>query len=145
MVVARDGDVLLHRRRDVPVWDLPGGRLEPGELREQAAAREALEETGYDVAVRRLVGEYWRPQDPGGGTLVHVLAAEVRGGAPIRRGPETLAVRWFPVDRLPFTLFRLSREYIRDAAAGLSTPVVRTQRMPGWLALALWAALRLRR
>lgn len=35
--------------RTQPVWSLPGGRLEPGELHEIALVREFKEETGLDV------------------------------------------------------------------------------------------------
>ena len=31
-------------------WDLPKGRLDPGETIEQAASRELIEETGFDLA-----------------------------------------------------------------------------------------------
>ena len=50
--------VLLIQRRDVPVWVLPGGGIEPLESAEDAAVREILEETGFTVKADRLVGEY---------------------------------------------------------------------------------------
>ena len=37
-------------------YGLPGGRVEPGERPEEAAAREALEETGLEVEIGDLVG-----------------------------------------------------------------------------------------
>ncbi|MFC3689602.1 NUDIX hydrolase [Aquipuribacter hungaricus] len=56
-----DGAVLLMwRHRVVPDawgWEVPAGRVEPGEGVEEAAARETLEETGWTVRdVRRLTG-----------------------------------------------------------------------------------------
>lgn len=56
--VFRDGFVLLVKRRDEPArgrWSPPGGSLEVGESVEQAAAREALEETGVLVRPLRVV------------------------------------------------------------------------------------------
>src|SRR5690606_29127082 len=50
--------VLLIKRRDVPVWVLPGGGIEQGESPEQAVVREILEETGFTVKIDRLVGDY---------------------------------------------------------------------------------------
>lgn len=41
--------VLLVRRRDIPIWDLPGGRLYNYETQEVCVVREAFEETGYNV------------------------------------------------------------------------------------------------
>jgi 8-oxo-dGTP pyrophosphatase MutT (NUDIX family) len=58
-----DGDeevLLLHRHRVVTDrwgWEVPAGRLEPGETALAAAARETLEETGWQVAdVRHVTG-----------------------------------------------------------------------------------------
>ena len=50
--------VLLIHRRDVPVWVLPGGGVEAGELPQDAMVREILEETGLTVKAERLVGVY---------------------------------------------------------------------------------------
>ena len=48
--------VLLIKRRDVPVWVLPGGGSEEGESLAQATQRELQEETGYIVKIIRKVG-----------------------------------------------------------------------------------------
>ncbi|WP_246001922.1 NUDIX domain-containing protein [Allorhizocola rhizosphaerae] len=47
--------VLLVKPHYKQVWHLPGGLMEHGETPRQAAWRETLEETGLDVAVRRLL------------------------------------------------------------------------------------------
>lgn len=137
-------EVLLLKRRDFRIFDLPGGGPDPGEALEDAARREAEEETGYRVGIDRFVGEYWRPRDPGGGTLIAVFAARVVGGAPRAEGPETLAVGWFSPDRLPFTLFAFCAEYVRDALCDAQAPVRRTQVVPWRVALPLRAAFALR-
>ena len=47
LIVAEDGKVLAVSRKDNPnVWGLPGGKVDPAETEEQAAARELQEETG---------------------------------------------------------------------------------------------------
>ena len=38
-----------------PIWDLPGGMLDPGESERDALMREFMEETGWQVAPRTLV------------------------------------------------------------------------------------------
>jgi 8-oxo-dGTP pyrophosphatase MutT (NUDIX family) len=52
--VVRDGCVLLHMHRKLRMWLPPGGHIEKGELPDDAAVREVLEETGIEV---ELVGE----------------------------------------------------------------------------------------
>ncbi|GAA5162648.1 NUDIX hydrolase [Ornithinimicrobium tianjinense] len=51
--VVHEGHVLLHPHPKLGIWLPPGGHIEPHELPDDAARREALEETGLPV---RLVG-----------------------------------------------------------------------------------------
>jgi 8-oxo-dGTP diphosphatase len=64
--VGRDGEpsLLLLRRAVQPglgAWDLPAGYLDPGESFEQAARREAREESGIEVELVELAGVYHSP------------------------------------------------------------------------------------
>ncbi|MFF9391903.1 NUDIX hydrolase [Streptomyces griseoluteus] len=53
----RDGRVLMVFDRYRQCWELPGGRIEQGELPRQTAGRELLEESGQEPdAPLRLVG-----------------------------------------------------------------------------------------
>ena len=54
-------NVLLTRRSDNGRWCLPGGLMVPGESAQETCIREALEETGLQVQVARLVGIYTSP------------------------------------------------------------------------------------
>jgi 8-oxo-dGTP pyrophosphatase MutT (NUDIX family) len=50
--------VLLVKRRDVPVWVLPGGGIEKNETAEETIIREVKEETGFNVKITKKIGEY---------------------------------------------------------------------------------------
>lgn len=61
VVVERDGRFLLveeHAEGGRLVYNQPAGHVEKGETLEQAAVREALEETGWDVALTGFLGLY---------------------------------------------------------------------------------------
>jgi len=91
--VVRDdaGRLLLVLRGHQPGagrWSLPGGRVEPGETPEAAAAREVAEETGLTVAIGELLATV-----PIGDYVVHDFAATVVGGE-LRAGDDASDARW---------------------------------------------------
>jgi len=51
-------EVFLVFRSDYPIWGITGGAIEDGEIPEEAAVREAEEETGFKVKIERSVGVY---------------------------------------------------------------------------------------
>ncbi len=66
-----DGGVVLIERANEPLgWALPGGFVDIGETLEQAAMREAWEETGLEVRLVSFLGAYSDPRrDPRGHTV----------------------------------------------------------------------------
>ena len=52
-IVVGPRGVLLLRHKRLGIWLQPGGHVDPGETPWNAALREAGEETGLDVALRR--------------------------------------------------------------------------------------------
>jgi 8-oxo-dGTP pyrophosphatase MutT (NUDIX family) len=97
------GVLLLWRHRfitDSSGWEIPAGQIEPNETPEQAAARETLEETGWQPGPLRLVGAY----HPLGGAVdqrFHVFAADgaTQIGEPVDRN-EAERIEWVPVRRV---------------------------------------------
>lgn len=53
-VIIEDGRALLIRKPN-GYWDLPGGRLEPGETLQDALSRETCEELSVPVSIDRLL------------------------------------------------------------------------------------------
>lgn len=51
VVCNKEQGILLVKRKDVPLWDLPGGRAEQDETVEECAIRETYEETGYIIDI----------------------------------------------------------------------------------------------
>ena len=133
----RGQEILLSVRSDVRGWELPGGRVEPGEQVSDALARELCEETGLDVEVGRHVGDYvrtgFRPH------VARVYVCQVRSGKE-RPSSETLEIRWFPVGNLPRDLLPWYHQPIVD---GLSDSLHSAERFEHQGMDAIWSALKI--
>ncbi len=136
-VVRERGRVLLVVRVDLRGWELPGGHVMPGEEHEAALVREIREETGLEVEVEGLRGEYRRtgfhPH------LARVFACRARGGR-LRTSKETPRVAWWDPARLPDTLFPWFRRPLEDVLA-TDAEVVRRDEHQG--IAAIWAGARI--
>ena len=118
VAVISDDKLLVVQKRDGPFagrWALPGGKIELGETRETAAAREVKEETGLDVAIDDViwVGETIGPGSPPQWhfTLVD-FAAHVTGGELVA-GDDAVDARWVTIDELvALPLFPLMDEIV---------------------------------
>ncbi|WP_460856031.1 (deoxy)nucleoside triphosphate pyrophosphohydrolase [Nocardiopsis coralliicola] len=110
----RDGH-LLAAQRAAPAalrgrWELPGGKVDPGESDTAALVRECREELGVEVRpLHRLGGDVaFPPRGDGTRAVLRVWTAELLGGEP--RRIEHLALRWLApaelgaVDWLPADL-----------------------------------------
>ena len=90
--------VLLILRRDVPVWVLPGGGVDPDEKPETAIIREILEETGFHVKITRLVGAYTPINRLA--RFTHLYECGIIAGEPTLSS-ETKAIRFYSLNNLP--------------------------------------------
>lgn len=90
--------VVLVKRKDIPVWVIPGGKIEDGEKIEDAALRESEEETGYKLKLVRKLAEY-KPQNSLT-ELSHIFELKIIGGKPTLND-EAQEISFFSVKKLP--------------------------------------------
>ncbi len=81
VIIETGGGIVLIKRKNPPHgWAIPGGFVDYGESVEQAAIREAKEETGLDVCLSGLIGVYSDPaRDPRFHTISTVFTATAEG------------------------------------------------------------------
>jgi 8-oxo-dGTP diphosphatase len=118
--------VLLSHRRDLDLWNLPGGGIESGELPTEAVVRETREETGLDIVIERLVGVYGKKDRD---NLVFAFTCYVVGGQLSTTG-EADESRYFEVNAIPLNTSPKQIERIHDALSGDTQPVFRLQAGP---------------
>lgn len=96
------GAVLVKRKNEPLGWALPGGFVDYGERVEQAAVREALEETGLAVTLTGLLGVYSDPaRDARGHTVSAVFTAVAENPEDIAGNDDAEDARFFSLDALP--------------------------------------------
>ena len=107
LIVDEQDRLLLLKRSDSGCWGPPGGATEPGEVVEEAARRETLEETGLKVGDMSLFGVFSGPElyykypneDEVYNVTIVYLSSEVTGD--IRLNGEHTEWRWFTMEDIP--------------------------------------------
>lgn len=104
IIIEVNGGIVLIERRHPPLgWALPGGFVDYGETLEQAAVREAREETSLEVNGLQLLGCYSDPaRDSRMHTITTVFTAQ-SSGIPVA-ADDAASVQIFPLAQLPSTL-----------------------------------------
>jgi ADP-ribose pyrophosphatase len=91
--------ILLVRQYRLParqyLWELPAGRLDPGESPLRAARRELEEETGYRAKKWKKLVMFYPSPGYVGEKMTIFLATELTAGEPKPMEDERIETRWF--------------------------------------------------
>ena len=100
IIEMEQGIVLIERKNEPLGWAIPGGFVDYGESVEEAAVREAREETKLDVTLVRQFHVYSDPaRDPRKHTLSVVFIARATGTPAAH--DDAIGIGVFDRDRLP--------------------------------------------
>jgi ADP-ribose pyrophosphatase YjhB (NUDIX family) len=124
--VFREGKILLVRERMDGGWTMPGGWADVGDIPSEAIEREVLEETGFIVQSRKVIGVYdanrIEPLELFQAYKI-VFLCDLLGGQ-ARTSNETSDVKFFSLDQIPDTLSgeRTSTRHLKDAFQHILEP-----------------------
>ncbi len=109
----RPGIILIKRKNPPFGWALPGGFVDYGESCEQAAVREAREETSLDIEIIRQFHTYSDPgRDPRSHTISTVYIAKADGIPQARDDAQEVGI--FTPEDLPRPLAFDHEEILAD-------------------------------
>ncbi len=103
-------EVFLVFRSDYPIWVTTGGAIEDNETPEQAAIREAYEETGFKVKITDYCGVYNLINHKSYLFEGRVISGKFRPEFPGCKG------KWFSINNLPKDIIDRTKTKIFDAA-----------------------------
>jgi ADP-ribose pyrophosphatase len=99
MAVDERKRILLVRQYRLPaggyLWELPAGRLDPGEKPLQAARRELAEETGYRARTWKKLVSFWVSPGYVEERMTIFLATDLTAGEATPMEDERIEARWF--------------------------------------------------
>jgi len=124
--------VLLVKRRDVPVWVLPGGGIDNNETKEIAIQREILEETGFENQVIKKVGEYTPINKLS--KYTHLYECKILSGE-AKITNETRDVKFFDLNNLPKLIPPPHPEWIEESYRNEEKLIKRELKSVNYLAL----------
>jgi 8-oxo-dGTP diphosphatase len=120
IVIEKDGGIVLVKRGSPPhqeEWSLPSGFVEADESAEEAALREAEEETGLTVEIVELIGVNSFPEGPPvSGIMIFFRARPLDGE--LRAGDDAVEARVFRPGEIPWMPFRTHREIVAEWLVG---------------------------
>jgi ADP-ribose pyrophosphatase YjhB (NUDIX family) len=128
--VFSDDKLLMVKEKLDGGWTMPGGWADVGDYPAASAEREVLEESGYQVKTRKLIGVYDANRvNPM--TFYHafklVFLCDIVGGE-AKTSNETTDVAFFAEDKIPknFAGARTRPRHVRDAFIAYRDPMIQT-------------------
>jgi ADP-ribose pyrophosphatase YjhB (NUDIX family)/N-acetylglutamate synthase-like GNAT family acetyltransferase len=124
ILIEKDGGLVLIRRVNPPHqdrWTLPSGFIEADESAEEAAIREAEEETGLKVDIIELAGVNSFPEGPPMSGIMIFFRARPIGGE-LRGGDDASEAKVFQPSEIPLIPFRTHREAVAQWLARQQLP-----------------------
>jgi 8-oxo-dGTP diphosphatase len=117
-IIEVDGGIVLIKRKNPPSgWAIPGGFVDYGETLEEAAVREAKEETGLDIRLVRQLHTYSDPKrDPRHHTVSTIFIATA-SGTPVA-ADDAKEAGIFTRDDLPDEIAFDHRQILKDYFSG---------------------------
>ncbi len=100
VVMKKDGKYLMIQEkqpRAYMLWNVPAGKVDVGETLEEAAVREAKEESGFDVKLIRKLGLF---QNISTEPPKHVYEGEIIGGSLAYPEDEIMDAQWMAFDEI---------------------------------------------
>ena len=120
VMMIQDKKVWLVRQTYMPGWFMPGGGIKKGETLDEAARREAREETGAELGELTLMGAYssfmdWKTDH----NIVFICTDFELKGKP---DSEIAELRTFALNELPDNLWPGHLRRLQEYQAGIKNP-----------------------
>lgn len=109
IILDSENRVLLCKRQDKDLWNLPGGRVESNESPWDAAIREAHEEINVGLVIEKLIGVYFKKEQE---EIVFQFFARIEQGIP-SESEESKEIAYFDMNALPENTAPRQKERIR--------------------------------
>ncbi len=114
----KGGIILVDRAHEPFGWSIPGGFIDFGETVEQAARREAKEETNLDIDIERQFHVYSDPKRDPRGTHSITVVIIANGKGTVKAGDDAKDAQVFsmdqPLPKMQFDHNKILQDYMNE-------------------------------